>query len=188
MITIDQLRPDVITPEVRAGVDRYRTSLAFHHAALRHLEEARDALVTAAHDLDPQGTTEAAAAVREAELVAESCPTPEFDGDAVAAIRLSIERVLRRYGPEVGEPNRREFIEARARLAQPWNLFGANFRSWARTGTPASTGLELLAEASEWANRLDAYLMDHPIPPRPEDNLVHAVPRPERTFIDLSNR
>lgn len=185
---LDTLRDDVATPAVRAVIERLSQDQAFQSRAQADLEAARTELAQATAAHDSERASVAAVHVRECELVAEAAPVPEFDTDGRAAISAVIESVIARFGPEVGEPHRGEHIEDRARLARPWALFASRYRTWSRTGDPTSEGLKLLAEASEWGDRIDAYVEAHPIPPRPEDSLARAVPRPTYEFIDLSLR
>jgi len=191
MTEVDTLRSDVVKPAVRAGLERYAAAKEFSATAHASLETARSELQAAASASDGPRATSAARLVNEATILVEACAVPELDGDTLSHIRRAVDRVLARFTAEVSLPRRREHVEERARLAPAWNAFASRYSRWAPTGVPAEEGVALLALASWWADRIDNYLRDNPIPPRAEEALAHAAPRPvlpHRQFINLSDR
>ncbi len=188
MTDLDLLRPDVLTAQIRAGIDRYVASLARHADARARLDEARAALLAAAHDNDPEEVTEVASAVREAEIVLESCPLPELDSETAARIRDVVQRVDRKFLDDVCTPHRRTFIEERSRMAPARLALRLAFDKWSPTGSPAEAGITLLHMASEFADAIDTYLVTAEPEILPEDALVRQAPRRVLEFIDLSLR
>ncbi len=188
MTDLDHLRSDVVTPAIRAGLNRYVACLRRHADSRERLDAARAALVTAAHDNDPEEVKEVAHAVREAEIVLESCPSPELDSETAALIRDVVQRIDRKFLDEVCTPYRRTFIEERARMAPARLALRTAFDKWSPTGTPAEAGITLLCMASAFADAIDTYLATAEPEILPEDALVHQAPRRALEFIDLSLR
>jgi hypothetical protein len=187
MTDLDALRPDVVPPPLREGLDRYQERLAFAEQAHSRLREAEAEFQVAATTCDEERAEEANRSLSEAQRVADATAIPDFDSDTAAHVRQSLDRVLARFR-EVGGYRPHEHVEARARLAPALNAFRVKAQHWSRTASPASEGVELLFLASDLCDQIDDFVAVHPPDPTPTDALAHPSSRPARRFIDLSNR
>ena len=181
------LRPEIGTGPVLAGLQRFADRQAFTEAAQADLTAAEESLRLAVAAGDHEATTAASVRVGDARRVVEACGPLQIDPDTLGAMRQAVASLTVRYAPEIGLPHRGEHIEARVRFSQRYAIWARAWTRWHPTGTPPEAGIRLLREASALADEMDV-LAPVLFEPRQEDALVRATPRPRLDFIDLSTR
>ncbi len=180
------LRSDVITGAVLRAIERYERAASYRREVEARLTDARAELEHAGAAGDVEWAQSASGRVRECEILVDAAPPPDFDIEARHAVEDAVRTVLRRFIADVSSPRSHEYVEQRARLSPAWQSLNAQLRRWTPTGTPPELAFAMLRAASELDDQIDTYLEMHPVPPRAEDSLVHAAPRPERTISDFT--